>query len=210
METSSEAAARGERRRMRTRTALLDAAERLLSRHSADAVRMEDVAELAGMSAASVYVHFGTKDALVSAVMQRLLEISMVELTAAYSSEGTAFEQVRQAGLAYMRLLIDHPALTRYVAVNAIGGPANPFDEVVAERLDVLRVAFEERIQAAVDDGEIRPVDSRLLSYFLFGSWSGVAALALRDDGARLTAEEVEQCLIQARDLLTWGITPID
>lgn len=171
---------------------------------------MEDVAELAGMSAASVYVHFGTKDALVSAVMQRLLEISMVELTAAYSSEGTAFEQVRQAGLAYMRLLIDHPALTRYVAVNAIGGPANPFDEVVAERLDVLRVAFEERIQAAVDDGEIRPVDSRLLSYFLFGSWSGVAALALRDDGARLTAEEVEQCLIQARDLLTWGITPID
>ena len=210
MDTSSEPSARGERRRMRTRTALLDAAERLLSQRSAEAMRMEDVAEVAGISPASVYVHFGTKDALVSAVMQRLLEMSMAELTAAYSSEGTAFEQVRQAGLAYMRLLIDHPALTRYVAVNAIGGPANPFDEVVAERLHLLRVAFEERIQAAVDSGEIRPVDSRLLSYFLFGSWNGVAALALREDAARLTSEEVEQCLVQARDLLTWGVTPID
>ncbi|WP_164909529.1 TetR family transcriptional regulator [Mycobacteroides franklinii] len=210
MDTSSEPSARGERRRMRTRTALLDAAERLLSQRSAEAMRMEDVAEVAGISPASVYVHFGTKDALVSAVMQRLLEMSMAELTAAYSSEGTAFEQVRQAGLAYMRLLIDHPALTRYVAVNAIGGPANPFDEVVAERLHLLRVAFEERIQAAVDSGEIRPVDSRLLSYFLFGSWNGVAALALREDAARLTSEEVEQCLVQARELLTWGVTPID
>lgn len=51
---------------------------------------------MAGISPASVYVHFGAKDALVSAVMQRLLEMSMTELTAAYSSEGSAFEQVRQ------------------------------------------------------------------------------------------------------------------
>ncbi len=76
---------------MRTRTALLNAAESLLSQHSADAVRMEDVAEVAGISPASVYIHFGTKDALVS-----------IELTAAYSREGSPFEQVRQAGLAYM------------------------------------------------------------------------------------------------------------
>ncbi|MGL5443718.1 TetR/AcrR family transcriptional regulator [Mycobacteroides stephanolepidis] len=209
MDISSEPSARGERRRIRTRTALLNAAESLLSQRSADAVRMEDVAEVAGISPASVYVHFGTKDALVSAVIQRLLEMSMAELTAAYSSEGTAFEQVRQAGLAYMRLLIDHPALTRYLSLNAIGGPANPFDEEVAEPVAALRTAFEERIQAAVDSGEIRPLDSRLLSYFLFGAWNGVAALALREDGARLTAQEVEDCLVQARELLTWGVAPI-
>lgn len=193
---------------MRTRTALLDAAEHLLSLRSADAVRMEDVAETAGISPASVYIHFGTKDALVSAAIQRLLDMSMAELMAAYTSEGTAFEQVRQAGVAYMRLLIDHPALTRYLAVNAIGGP-NLSDEIV-ERVDVLRMAFEERIQAAVDSGEIRPVDSRLLSYFLFGAWNGVAALALREDKTRLTPEEIERCLTQARELLTSGVSPID
>jgi AcrR family transcriptional regulator len=197
---------RGERRRLRTRTALLDAAEQLLSGRSADAVRMEDVADVAGISPASVYVHFGTKDALVSAVMERLLDTSMTELMAAYTSEGAAFEQVQQAGIAYMRLLVDHPALTRYLSVNALGGPDNPLDDVVAERIDLLRAAFEERIQAAIDNGEVRPVDSRLMSYFLFGAWNGVAALALRRDKTRLTPTEVEHCLLQAREALTLGL----
>ncbi|WP_162462453.1 TetR/AcrR family transcriptional regulator [Mycolicibacterium sp. CBMA 234] len=193
---------RGERRRMRTRAALLDAAEQLLSDRSTDAVRIEDVAEVAGISPASVYVHFGTKDALVSAVMQRLLDTSMTELMAAYTSEGTAFEQVMEAGVAYMRLLVDHPALTRYVSVNALGGSGNSLDGEVSDRIDLLRKAFEQRIQAAVDKGEVQPVDSRMLSYFLFGAWNGVAALALRTDNARLTPDEVEKCLLQARELL--------
>ncbi|OBJ42356.1 hypothetical protein A5630_21020 [Mycolicibacterium mucogenicum] len=208
MDASAEnpAQLRGERRRMRTRTALLDAAEQLLADRSTDAIRMEDVAEVAGISPASVYVHFGTKDALVSAVIQRLLDTSMSELMSAYTSDGTAFEQVLEAGVAYMRLLVDRPALTRYLSVNALGGPSNPLDGEVSARIDLLRKAFEERIQAAVDNGEVRAVDSRMLSYFLFGAWNGVAALALRNDNGRLTPEEVEACLWQARELLSRAV----
>lgn len=205
--SENPAQVRGERRRMRTRAALLDAAEQLLADRSTDAIRMEDVAEVAGISPASVYVHFGTKDALVSAVIQRLLDTSMAELMAAYAAEGTAFEQVLEAGVAYMRLLVDRPALTRYLSVNALGGPGNSLDGEVSARIDLLRNAFEQRIQAAVDSGEVKSVDSRMLSYFLFGAWNGVAALALRTDNARLTPAEVEKCLLQARELLARAVT---
>ncbi|MCQ4118138.1 TetR/AcrR family transcriptional regulator [Rhodococcus tibetensis] len=198
---------RGERRRHRTRAALLDAAEQLLSDRSADAVRMEDVAALAGISPASVYVHFGTKEALVTAVIERLLDMSMASLTAAYASEGSAFEQVQQAGLAYMRLLLDHPALTRHLSGAVLSEPQTPIDGTVVERIEFLRNVFEARIQAAVDAGEIVPVDSRLLSFFLFGAWQGVASLALRRDTLRLTPKEVERCLTQAIQVLVAGVT---
>ncbi|MEV0462976.1 TetR/AcrR family transcriptional regulator [Nocardia tengchongensis] len=197
---------RGERRRQKTRAALLDAAEQLLSDRSADAVRMEDVAVLAGISPASVYVHFGTKDALVAAVVDRLLDTSMASLFDAYTGAGTAMEQVRQAGIAFMRLLLDHPALARHLSVAAASESAALVDDSVVERIDVLRAAFEERIRAAVEAGEIGPVDSRLLSFFLFASWQGVAALALRQDSLGLSPEEVERCLMQAIQIVTAGV----
>ncbi|OBB99524.1 hypothetical protein A5784_22325 [Mycobacterium sp. 852013-50091_SCH5140682] len=204
---SNEPGARGQRRRLKTQAAVLDAAERLLSERSADAIRMEDVAAVAGISPASVYVHFGTKDALVSATVQRLLDVAGESIMAAYTGDGSAFDQAQEAGLAYMRLLVEHPALTRYLSVNALGGPELSMDDAVAARVDLLRAALEERIQAAVDSGEIRPLDSRLFSYFLFGAWNGVAALALRRDASRLTPDEVEQCLRQARSIIISGVT---
>ncbi|WP_181063445.1 TetR/AcrR family transcriptional regulator [Nocardia nova] len=198
---------RGERRRQRTRVALLDAAEQLLSDRSADAVRMEDVAALAGISPASVYVHFGTKDALVAAVIERLLDTSLASLTAAYTSEGSAFEQVQRAGVAFMQLLLDHPALIRHLSATVPSESHTLIDAAVVERIELLRHAFEKRIQTAVDAGEIAPLDSRLLSFFLFGAWQGVAALALRRDALRLTPEEVERCITQASQVLVSGAT---
>jgi AcrR family transcriptional regulator len=199
---------RGERRRSKTRTAVLDAAEVLLARRSAEAIRIEDVATEAGISPASVYLHFGTKEALVTATMQRLLDVSMDSIMAAYTGPGTALEQAQEAGLAYMRLLLDHPALVRYLSVNTLSGPDTAIDDVVAEQVDLLRSALEERVQAAVDGGQVRPLNSRLFSYFLFGAWNGVAALMLRHGNTRLTEAEVEQCLLQARSVLVAGVAP--
>ncbi|MUL66847.1 hypothetical protein BOO86_20400 [Mycobacterium sp. CBMA 234] len=191
---------------MRTRAAILDAAEVLLSHRSADAIKVDDVAEVSGISPASVYGHFGTKDALVDAVVERLLDTSMATLAAAYARDGSPFEQVQEAGRAYMQLLVEHPALTRYLSVNALAGPGLPADGLVAERMHLLRSMFEERIQAAIDAGELQPIDSRLMSFFLFGAWNGVAALALRQDQAQLTPAEVEQSLLQALQVLRQGV----
>ena len=62
---ATDAVARGSRRRERTRVQLLDAAELLLARGAPEEIRIEDVAAQAGISPASVYVHFGTKDAVL-------------------------------------------------------------------------------------------------------------------------------------------------
>ncbi|WP_158056866.1 TetR/AcrR family transcriptional regulator [Saccharomonospora sp. CUA-673] len=201
----SEPRARGARRRARTRTAILDAAEQALADAPDLNVRIEEVAERAGVSAATIYLHFGTKDALIAATMQRLLEVAMEDLTAAYAAEGTPAEQVVAAGATYLQLLVDHPALVRYLCTAGTRETATAFDVEVDERIEELRAAFEARIQAAVDAGQAAPLDARLMSFFLFGAWNGVAALALGGARARLSPEDVVAVVQQGTQVLAAG-----
>ena len=203
-ERSTDAAARGSRRRERTRALVLDAAEQLLSRRAAEEIRVEDVAAAAGISPASVYVHFGTKDALLAAVTERVLAVATDALRAAYAAQAPPLERFAGVGSAYLRLLLDHPAVLKYLTATGERGPRTPVESEVVTRFGELRREFEESIRDAVGSGAIREVDPELMSYFLFGAWNGVAALALRRDALVLAPERVELAVIEA------GLTLLD
>lgn len=189
--TQESNATRGARRREQTRSAILDAAEHLMSTQPADAVRIEDVANVSGISVASIYGHFGTKDGLVGAAIERLLQDSRVSFTAAYSAPGRPFERMAGVGQAYLQLLLGRPALAVHVTLSGLQEPSNDIERRVSEHIDELRRQFEDCIQAGIDEGQMRPIDARAFSYFLFGAWNGVAALALRRDKVALSSEEV-------------------
>ena len=205
---ATDAVARGSRRRERTRGLLLDAAELLVSRRAPEEIRIEDVAARAGISAASVYVHFGTKDALLAAVTERVLAVATDALRSAYAAETTPLERFAGVGAAYLRLLLDHPVVVKYLTVTGERGPRAGVEDEVVARFSELRREFEESIREAVESGAIRAVDPELLSYFLFGSWNGVAALTLRRDGLALPPERVEQAVVEAGLTLLEGLLP--
>lgn len=58
------------RRRDRTRSAILDAAEAAFIRRGYRGARMEDLAEEADVSVGSIYGHFGNKDGLYLALVE--------------------------------------------------------------------------------------------------------------------------------------------
>lgn len=205
----SSAAARGSRRRERTRTALLDAAETLVSQHPTEEIRIEDVATAAGVSPASVYVHFGTKDGLLAAVTERVVALATDTLRSAYAADTSPLERFAGVGAAYLRLLLDHPVVVKYLTVTGERGPRSPVEVEVVERFGQLRREFEQSIRDAVDAGAIRPVDPELMSSFLFGAWNGVAALALRRDDLRLEPERVEAAVIESGLFLLEGLMSV-
>lgn len=175
-----------------------------MSQRSPEEIRVEDVAAEAGISPASVYVHFGTKDGLMAAVTERVLAVATQALRQAYASDAPPLERFAGVGSAYLRLLLDHPAVVKYLTSTGERGPQTPVEEEVVARFSELRGEFEQSIRDAVDAGAIRPVDPELMSYFLFGSWNGVAALALRRDALAVSSEQVEQAVIEA------GLTLLD
>lgn len=57
-----------------TRERLLDAAERLFADRGLDAVSVRDVTDAAGANSAAVHYHFGSKQGLATAVLERRME----------------------------------------------------------------------------------------------------------------------------------------
>ncbi|KQU28532.1 hypothetical protein ASG69_11080 [Rhodococcus sp. Leaf225] len=202
----TDAAQRGERRRMRTRAKLIDAAEELLANGPFAAVRIEDIADGADMSVGAVYVHFENKDGVIAAVGERIATRAIDQLTAALEPGQSPYEQFAAAGPAYMRFLLDNPAFLRYLATESAGPESQALQESASRTISALLSLFESAIQACVDAGEIRTLDARLMAHFLFGAWNGVAGLVLGPTGATLTAADVEQCLEQARQIVLAGL----
>jgi AcrR family transcriptional regulator len=75
-------------RRRRTaeqaRREILDAAEKQLSRSGPDSIRLQDVASEVGVSHPTVLHHFGSRDELVRAVIERAFETLQSELVGAF------------------------------------------------------------------------------------------------------------------------------
>ena len=64
-----------------TRAALIDAAAELFAAHGVDAVSIRSINSQAGLAAASVHYHFGSKDKLLEAVLERDGQTVRAEIT---------------------------------------------------------------------------------------------------------------------------------
>lgn len=200
------------RRRTRTREAILTAAERAFTAEGYRGMRMEEVAERADVSVGSIYGHFGNKDGLYLALVERAVDQFAGYMERAYRAGRTPLEQVLAAGDGYLRFHLEHPGSFRFLAFDGVETRLPVVDDTVrarvGERLSGVIGAFEARIAAAIEAGEVDPaVDPRLAGRFLWGAWNGVVALGLRTDGMALTDDEIAQALQLGRRIVNDGLT---
>lgn len=203
--------ARNQRRRARTRAALIDAAEVVFRRDGFHAARVEDIAEQADVAVGTIYVHFSGKRALYMALVERALDLFEQYMASSEDPTLSPFEQVLAGGKAYLRFHNEHPELFLLLALgNAGRDHADPDDEITAQiaaRTRVLLDRFAARIDAAVAAGEARNVDSRVLTNYLWGAWNGVVALRMQPEGVRLSPDDVNETLALALSLLRAGLS---
>jgi len=75
-----------DQRKAETRARLLDAAARLFAVQGIDAVSVDAVADAAGRTSGSIYAHFGSKDALVTAVLDEWKDQVAAVVAAAFEA----------------------------------------------------------------------------------------------------------------------------
>lgn len=205
----TSAAARGERRRARTREAILDAAEEIFRSRGYEAARVEEIAERADMSVGSIYQHFDGKRGLYLTLVERALEIFTAYMARSEDDAFTPLQKVLAGGDAYLRFHRDHPGAFQFLAFRAPGeAPLGDegLEARVRDRVGLLLDRFARQIEAAIAAGEARPVDADRLTRFLWGAWNGVISLRLQPDGLRLSEEEIAETLEVARWLLREGL----
>lgn len=200
-----------ERRRERTREAILDAAERAFVNEGYRGARIGDIAEAADVAVGSVYTHFGNKDGLYLALAERAMDLFARYMAEAYQPAWSPLEQVMAAGDTYLRFHLEHPGAFRFLAFEGVETRLPIVDEAlrarVADRVGALIDGFAAKIQEAIDAGEIdADLDAHLASRFLWGAWNGAVALGLRTDHLALTGKQVAACLQLARRLVLDGL----
>ena len=142
---------------------ILNAAIELFRDRGYEATRLEDVADKAGVSKATIYLYFDSKEDLFFALIRENV-IPMVDQTIAqaenFQGSVSDFLRGKARGLGRALAHTNHGAVLKLVISEARRFPeiANYFREAVPKRgIENLAIM----IQRGIDEGEFRPCDAK-------------------------------------------------
>lgn len=170
-------ARRGEGDRLRTE--ILAAAENLLSQTSdEDAVSVRAVAEAAGVTPPSIYLHFADKNELLVAVCERNFEeLSLAVEQAAAEADGP-LEALRRAGAAYVRFGLARPEQYRILFMRS-AGPQTEHLELQRLRNSSGFNFLLDTVQECMHRGLIRTADPMVVAIGMWSLVHGVTSLMI-------------------------------
>lgn len=217
--TAPDAAAGGkprrpDRRRERTRRAILDAALVLFNEGGIQKTTIDEIATRADVSAGTVYFHFRSKEGLYLSVVDEALALN-IEAMESVDQMLAPLDRVVAAGRAYMRFALEHPHYFRMIALRVSAPPIDDPSMVeiearIAGQVETLVTAVERDLSEAVAEGTVRPVPTADAMRFLWGAWNGVTALGFRPDRLRLSPDDVTRALDVGQELMIAGLcTPV-
>lgn len=202
---SGPRARRPDRRRARTRRAIITAALELFNERGVQKTTIDEIAAAADVSPGAVYFHFQSKEGLYLTVVDEALAVN-TEAMAAVDRSLPPLARVMAAGQAYMRFALEHPEYFRMVALRVLATPTDPamtaIESRMAARVEALVSTVERDLAEAVADGTVRAIPTKDAMRFLWGSWNGVTALGFRPDRLRLTPDEVRRALGLGQSLM--------
>lgn len=208
----SPAATRTERRKLRTAGAILEAAERLFLTRGYTATTMEDLSAAADVAVGSIYAHFGDKEGVYAALVDRALDLDKRYADEGFAAGNSPLERLVGIGEGYLRFAREHPAFFRLFrfpppdrpsAQEAPGSAAR-----IGERISTEVARMAGLLREAAEEGVIRPVDPEPMARFIWAAWDGVIAAHLGPANMDISDAEFEQMLNQARESLIRGLLP--
>lgn len=182
---------------------MLDVAEERFARHPYDSVHVGEIADAAGVSIGTVYTHFGNKDGLFLAVVDRVLDHIGNYVNVAATGPGlSGVDAIIAVGESYLDVLLERPFAVRFLVTDSSLPDDDAVRGRVAHHLDRFYQSMAALIEYAIERGELAPVDATLLARFLIGAWSGVISMARHSAGATLDVDELAACLHQAGQVI--------
>jgi AcrR family transcriptional regulator len=179
------------RRGVKSRELVLDAAERVMAEEGFEAATVARVVDEAGIPLSSVYHYYGSKEGILLAVMERGAERFFADLPDPDRRLGRPVEHLRRVGLAAVGRLEEHPSFLRLLVVFAVQPPAGGSGEVdaVVDRVRELALKrLRKQISIAFGD-DLRSALVDKLARFALAAIDGAFVASQAD--RRVTAEEL-------------------
>ncbi len=196
---------RRDRRRARTETTILDAAERLIDAHGFKGMTIDGLSDEADVAIGTIYARFGGKAGVYVALADRAVQRNREYVDAALATDGSPLDVVIALVESYERFHLDHPLAFRLVGLADLDD-ADPADRKrVDSALGAMLGDMVGAIDAAMKAGALRADDPLRVARVLWASANGVLALQARGG---ITRAELPRTLALQRQILLQGITP--
>lgn len=151
-----------------TRSAVLDAAAERFARFGPRKTTMEEVARTAGVSRATVYAHFGSKDALYEALLDRATQEFVGAAEACIDAPGRARRKLRRVVELAREAYAGSPVLLGAVTDDDEMRIAGIAAEAVGRHEARVIALLERVLTQGIEMGEIRALDPRATAYLMY------------------------------------------
>jgi AcrR family transcriptional regulator len=184
------------------RSALLESAERTLTRRGASELSLRELAREVGVSHAAPRRHFADKQALLDALAEDGFERIGRELEDAMAAAGTSLrEQLGAFALAYVRFATEHATLLELMFAGKHREGAEGLREA-ADRAFAAPLALFVTAQAS---GQVVPGDPERVGIVALATLHGLAALA---NNGMLGDATLDDLVEEAVDRIILGLRP--
>jgi AcrR family transcriptional regulator len=152
---------------------LLTALERFAQRgYSASGV--DDLAAAAGIAKTAIYYHFGSKEGLLAAVLERAANDWIEGIRSASLEGGTPPERLRRALVGMRAMLEERPWILRLVQILALE-VADDKPQIRATIRGIIRKARATIVDGLRDSLDLEIADAELIAAMLLALFDGVA-----------------------------------
>ncbi|MCZ4556742.1 TetR/AcrR family transcriptional regulator [Rhodococcus maanshanensis] len=192
------------RRAAATRSAIIEAAEQLLTEGGPDAVTIEAIAERADVAVQTVYNRVGRRPEILLAVAERALVENRQYMDAAFAETGPPLVRMTRAARAYTQFAIERPQQFRLI----LDPPDEPEAlERISGLIDHQVGKLAEVLADGVADGSFTAsIEPDTLAVAMWAMMDGILALNWRADRKRVDAAALAQMVESAMSVIQNGI----
>lgn len=192
-----------------TRARLLEHAREVYLEGGAAHFSLREVARRVGISAAAVYRHFDSKEALLSAVCEEGFRTFSSYLMRALV-EKTPMARLRASGDCYLRFALENPHDYRVIFMSAVQDLQSPGKPKVAPKDPGPTFQFlVDRVRDCIEADAIAPGDAREIAATIWANVHGLASLRLSGHMASAGDDAAFAAFFRASsDRLLKGLAP--
>jgi AcrR family transcriptional regulator len=172
---------RREASKRETRHLIMEAAKKLFLEKDVEKCTMRAIAKKAGVSAASVVVHFKNKRALMEATLTEDIDRTIDEAVATMPSKGDFAERLTHIWRSMFTFYAANRDLYRFFLSSMIFAPEDETPSLTAQATTFLNYLEEWIEHEKKDDRMDREVDSEIMARTLFSQYFGVLIMFYRD-----------------------------
>lgn len=185
---------------LRTRSSILDAAERVILERGISYATMADIADAAGVSRGAVYGHFENKIELAIAMCERALALAA---TPERKPALSALETLYQEGMYFLKLCGEPGSVQRVLQILYVQCDTNEDNLPLLEIRDrwemQCQADAEKLIREAVASGELpEDIDVTLANLYLFSLFDGIYSTLFWTNRVKQDRWQVAETLYRA------------